>query len=72
MSAAAIDIELSRLAIGFSKVCIIRLPQCTNITLNFVVAYSTSSGSVLFKQYFHKPCKTFQLNNQSALFAKTY
>ena len=30
-----IDIEVSRLAIGFQKVCIIRLPQRTNTTLNF-------------------------------------
>ena len=30
-----IDIEVSRLAIGFQKVCIIRLPQCTITTLNF-------------------------------------
>ena len=30
-----IDIEVSRLAIGFLKVCIIRLPQCYNSTLNF-------------------------------------
>ena len=32
-----IDIKVSRLAIGFQKVCIIRLPQCTNPTLNFIV-----------------------------------
>ena len=32
-----IDIVLSRLVVGFQKVCIIRLPQCTNTTLNFVL-----------------------------------
>ena len=32
-----IDMEVSRLAIGFQKVCIIRLPQCTNATLNFAL-----------------------------------
>ena len=31
----SIDIEVSRLAIGFQKNCIIRLPQCTNTTLYF-------------------------------------
>ena len=30
-----IDIEVSRLAVGFQKVWVIRLPQCTNTTLNF-------------------------------------
>ena len=30
-----IDIEVSRLAIEFQKVCMIRLPHCTNTTLKF-------------------------------------
>ena len=36
-----IDIEVSRLAIGFQKFCIIRLPQCTNTALKFAsrIAY---------------------------------
>mgnify|MGYP001793293442 CR=1 FL=1 len=31
----------------------------------FCVAYSTPTGSILFKQYFNKSCKTYQLTNQS-------
>ena len=31
-----IDIEVSRMAIGFQKVSIISLPQCTNTTLHCV------------------------------------
>ena len=65
-----IDVEVSRLAIGFQKVCITRLPQCTRSTLYICVAYSTSTGSILFKQYFHKSGKTYQLTNQSACLLK--
>ena len=61
-----IDMEVSRLAIGFQKVCIIKLPQCTNTTLNF----STSTGSIIFKQNFHKSGKTYQLTNQSTCLLK--
>ena len=31
----SIDIEVSRLATGLKKVCIIKLPQCINNTLSF-------------------------------------
>ena len=33
----ACDIEVSRSAIGFQKVCIIRLPQCHYTTVNFAL-----------------------------------
>ena len=36
-TAVTIDIEVSRLAIEFQKVCIIVLPQCFNTTLNFAL-----------------------------------
>ena len=36
----------------------------------FCIAYSTSTGSILFKQYLYKSCKTFQLTNQSAFSLK--
>ena len=34
------------------------------------VAYSTSTGSIIFKQNFHKSGKTYQLTNQSACLLK--
>ena len=50
VSLISIDIEVSRLAVGFQKVFIIRLPQGTNTTLNFasrithlLAAYSSNS-----------------------------
>ena len=50
------DIEVSRLAIGFQKVC--------NVQTQFWVVYSTPTGSILFKQHFHKSCETYQLTNE--------
>ena len=34
-----IDIEVSRLAIGFQKVCILRLLQCTSISMVKLLTY---------------------------------
>ena len=42
----AIDIEASTLAIGFPKVCIIRLPQCTNTVLNFALCIAPADKLV--------------------------
>ena len=47
-----IDIEVSRLAVGFQKVCTIRLP-------------TVPLHHPQFKQYFYKSCKTYQLTDQS-------
>ena len=38
----------------------------------FRIVYGTSTGSILFRQYFQKSCETYQLTNQSLLFTKTY
>ena len=47
-SVLTIDIEVSRLAIGFEIVSIIRLPLCTNTTLSFAlrIAIETSISMV--------------------------
>ena len=61
-----IDIEVSRLAIRFQKASIIKHPHMQQYHPQVRVADNTSTGSILFKQYFHKSCKTYQLTNQSA------
>ena len=66
--AKSIDIEVSLLAIGFQKVCIIRLPQHHPV---FCVAYSTSTGTIIQTVYlqvlFNLPA-----DQSVRLFAKTY
>ena len=61
-----IDIEVSRLAFGFQKVCIVltsALPQHTPPP-QYCVVFSYPTGSMLFKQQFHKSRKTYQLTNE--------
>ena len=62
----SIDIEVYRLTIGFQNVgTIIILPAVHHNHSQFCVAYSTdriSTDNELFKRYFHKSCKTYQLN----------
>ena len=63
-----IDIQVSRLAIGLQKLCVIQLLLYTNTTLKFCAPYNTSTGSISFKQYFCKSSKINQLSKQSACF----
>ena len=65
-----IDIEVSRLAIGFQKVCIIILPQCFNTTLNFALCIAHLLAAYYSNSNFHKFCKTYQLTKQSACLLK--
>ena len=55
-----IDIEVSKLAIGFQKVFIVRLPQCTNTTHNFAsrIAHllAASNYKSLTKQICENTC----------------
>ena len=66
----AISIEVSRLAVMFQKSLYHQTPARHWYYSQFCVAYSTSTGSVLFKQYFHKSCETYQLTNQTACLLK--
>ena len=61
-----IDIEVSRLAIGFWKVCIIRLPQC----FNFASRIAHLLAAYYSNRNLHKSCKTYQLTNQSVCLLK--
>ena len=58
------DIEVSKSAIKFKKVCIMQAPGVPLHHPQLGVVYSTPTGSILFKQHFNKSCKTYQLTNQ--------
>ena len=73
-------IEVSRLEIGFHKVCVVRSPAVPQHQPQFCVAFSTflQHTCIINKQHFQN-CKTYQLTieiymlltNHSALSAKT-
>ena len=61
---STMDIEVFRLAIELQTVCVVQSLAVTLHHPQFCVTYSTPTGSILFKQHFHKSCKAYQLTNQ--------
>ena len=65
-----LDRQLLVIAEPLLQESIIRLPQCTNTTLNFASLIAHLLAAHYIKQIFHKSCKTYHVTNQSACLLK--